>query len=298
MTSEISAAQPTQTTWGQGRRLEFLDFRLHWDGRINRSALTDFFNISVPQASLDISKYLELAPGNAVYDRSSKVYQATANFQPYFPNNVPERYLNELLAIETDIIRPEQSFIGWRPPVAAVPTPVRSVPDRTLIGLLSAIRDKTKVIIRYQSMTTTEPSSRLISPHAIANDGFRWHVRAYCDQREKFIDFVIARILEISVTDVPGADSANDQGWNRVVKLVLCANPALAEGHRRVIELDYGMTDGVIELNCRQALLYYALKRLGLHKFDSDVARPEKQQIALKNYAEVKKFLPRSDAPR
>lgn len=298
MTSEISDAQPAPTTWGQGRRLEFLDFRLHWDGRINRSALTEFFNISVPQASLDISKYLELAPGNAVYDRSSKVYQATANFAPLFPNNVPERYLNELLAIETDIIRPEQSFIGWLPPVATVPSPVRSVPSKTLITLLSAIRSKTKVLVRYQSMTATEPSSRLISPHAIANDGFRWHLRAYCDQREKFIDFVIARILEISATETPGIDCANDHGWNRLVRLVLCANPALADAHRRVIELDYGMVNGVIELECRQSLLYYALKRLGLHKFDSETSRPEEQQIALKNYAEIKEFLPRSDAPR
>jgi hypothetical protein len=297
MTSKFTDTQPTPTTWGQGRRLEFLDFRLHWDGRINRSGLTDFFNISVPQASLDISKYLELAPGNAVYDRSSKVYQATPDFKPYFPTNVSERYLNELLAIETDIIRPEQSFIGWRPPVATVPLPVRSVPNKTLISLLSAIRGKTKVLIRYQSMSSTEPSSRLISPHAIANDGFRWHVRAYCDQREKFIDFVIARILEISITETQGIDSASDHAWNRVVRLVLCANPALAESHKRVIELDYGMTNGVIELNCRQSLLYYALKQLGLHKFDSATDRPEEQQITLKNYADVKEFLPRSDAP-
>lgn len=28
--------------WGQERRLEFIDYRLRWDGQINRSSLTDF----------------------------------------------------------------------------------------------------------------------------------------------------------------------------------------------------------------------------------------------------------------
>ena len=43
--------------WGQERRLEFIDFRLLWEGRLNRADLTTFFRISVPQASLDLAKY-------------------------------------------------------------------------------------------------------------------------------------------------------------------------------------------------------------------------------------------------
>lgn len=296
MTTSLSQTQQTPTKWGQGRRLEFVDFRLHWDGRLNRSDLTDFFNISVPQASLDIARYLELAPGNAAYDRSSKVYLATEQFIPLFPTNSPDRYLNELLAQATDIIRPEHSFIGWLPPVATVPSPIRSIPSSTLITLLSAIRRNTKVSIRYQSMSSVEPSERVISPHAIAHDGFRWHVRAYCERRQTFIDFVIARMLHIVGTDSPGKNATDDEAWHRIVRLVLCANPALAEAHRRVIELDYGMTEGAVELNCRQALLYYALKRLGL--LDASRAKPEQQQIILKNLDEIGEFVPQSSEPR
>ena len=32
--------------WGVERRLEFIDFRLFWDGRINRGDLTEQFGIS------------------------------------------------------------------------------------------------------------------------------------------------------------------------------------------------------------------------------------------------------------
>lgn len=296
MTIPILQAQKAPTKWGQGRRLEFVDFRLHWDGRLNRSDLTDFFNISVPQASLDIARYLELAPGNAAYDRSSKVYLATGQFIPLFPTNAPDRYLSELLAQATDIIRPEQSFIGWVPPVATVPSPIRSIPSAALVTLLSAIRRNTRVSIRYQSMSSVEPNERVISPHAIAHDGFRWHVRAYCERRKAFIDFVIARMLHIVGTDSPGKNATDDEAWHRIVQLVLCANPALAEAHRRVIELDYGMTAGAVELNCRQALLYYALKRLGL--LDTSKAKPEQQQIVLKNLDEIGEFLPRSSELR
>ena len=49
-----------------------------------------------------------------------------------------------------------------------------------------------------------------------------------------------------------------------------------------MIALDYGMQDGKAQINVRRALLYYALKRLGL---DTDPAarQPQDQQIVLLN---------------
>ena len=66
-------------------------------------------------------------------------------------------------------------------------------------------------------------------------------------------------------------------------------NRKLSKSKRKVIELDYGMTDGEVEMHCRQAVLYYLLQRLGLN-FDSGI-KPEAQQIALKNLEEVRRFL-------
>jgi len=50
----------------------------------------------------------------------------------------------------------------------------------------------------------------------------------------------------------------------------------------KVIALDYGMTGGKAEIRVRRALLYYALRRLGL---DTDPAArmPHDQQIVLLN---------------
>ena len=83
--------------WGQERRLEFIDFRLLWEGRLNRADITTFFRISVPQASLDLAKYQEIAPRNMVYDRTQKAYVTTPDFKPVFSSFDSNHYLNELL---------------------------------------------------------------------------------------------------------------------------------------------------------------------------------------------------------
>jgi hypothetical protein len=62
------AAQPEPTTWSQDRRFKFIDYRLRWEGRLRRTDLTEFFNISLPQASADLSKYDRAAPENLKYD--------------------------------------------------------------------------------------------------------------------------------------------------------------------------------------------------------------------------------------
>lgn len=101
--------------WGQDRRLEFIDFRLMWEGRLNRADITAFFRISVPQASLDLAKYQEKAPENAYYDRNQKSYIANASFKPVFATFESNHYLNELIGLETGILSPSESFIGWVP---------------------------------------------------------------------------------------------------------------------------------------------------------------------------------------
>lgn len=56
-------AELNSNKWSRGRRIEFIDFRLSVDGKINRADLVDFFGISIPQASLDLSYYRDLVKG-------------------------------------------------------------------------------------------------------------------------------------------------------------------------------------------------------------------------------------------
>jgi hypothetical protein len=70
--------------WGVRRRLEFIDFRLFWDGRFNRSDLAATFGISAQQASADIGHYEKIAAANLRYDRAEKAYIRTDDFAPAF----------------------------------------------------------------------------------------------------------------------------------------------------------------------------------------------------------------------
>lgn len=275
--------------WGLERRLEFIDFRLQWDGRLNRSDLMEHFGISVPQASADIAAYSERAPSNLVYDRSARVYVASYDFDPVFPTTSAEHYLNDLLALTSSVLPPESSFVGWSPPVAMAASPARSVPHAILVSVVRAIRSRSAVQVLYQSMSRPEPSWRQISPHALGHDGFRWHVRAFCHARGAFRDFVFARALEVREAEPTQVQPEEDVAWHSLVKLVLEPNSGLSASKRRVVELDYAMSNGQVVLEIRRAMLYYVLQRLGLSR-DGEL-RPEAQQIQLKNAPEVRAIL-------
>lgn len=281
--------EPKGLSWGLERRLQFIDFRLRWERHINRIDLTEHFGISVPQASLDIAKYTEFAPSNLTYDRSSKTYIAASSFRPLYQRSSAQRYLAELLATNTGIVEPAASFIGNAPEIDWAPSPWRTINEQTVEAIVKAIRERMAILVSYQSMTSLDESVRLLSPHALGNDGFRWHVRAFCHKRQRFSDFVLARILRIDGFEQSNVDAKQDSHWQTVLTLVLAPHPDLPPAKQRVLELDYGMNNGQVQLPCRQAFLYYTLRRLGLHT--EEASDPLAQQITLKNRDEIQPYI-------
>ncbi len=288
----VNAAEPAEPkglSWGLESRLQFIDFRLRWERRINRMDLTEHFGISVPQASLDIAKYMELAPNNLTYDRSSKTYAAAPGFRPFYQRSSAQRYLAELLTTKMGVVEPAASFIGSAPETDWAPSPWRTINEQTVEAVVRAIRQQESIRVSYQSMTSLDESVRLLSPHALGNDGFRWHMRAFCHKRQRFGDFVLARILRIDGFEATQVDSSQDSHWQTVLTLVLAPHPDLPAAKKRVLELDYGMEDGEVKLPCRQAFLYYTLRRLGLHT--KEAPDPLAQQITLKNRDEIQPYI-------
>lgn len=290
---EIPSAKPERgARWGQDRRLEFIEYRLRWAGQLNRSDLTDFFGISVPQASLDLADYARRAPGNLTYDRSTRTYVLGSEFSPVFKGTNHERYLNDLLRQAYAIESPDESFLGWHPGVAVPPTPWRHLDGRMVGIIIEAIRSNRALRVVYQSLSRLTPFSRKLSPHSLAYDGQRWHVRAYCHARQDFRDFLISRILEIEGAEPDQSRASEDSDWNNLVTIVLSPHPALPETQRRAIELDYGMVGGICKFQCREALLLYVLRQLRLDQPES--TPPEIQQIVLTNRLELEPLLSRA----
>lgn len=288
--NDLEQTRSPRGRWGQERRLEFIDTRLAWEGRLNRSALTDFFSISIPQASLDLAKYMELAPANMHYDPSQKTYVAQPSFKPAFADVSSSRYLAELYALTLRMLSPDLSFLGATPEADVVRHPTRAVPEEYLRQTLAAIREQRTLQIHYQAVNRPEPSERVISPRSLGYDGARWHIRGYCHLRHEYRDFVFARILSLVPGGPPEEPVPADEAWERELDVIIGPHPDLSEGQRRVIALDYGMPRDQLVIPVRQALVYYLLKRLGVA---SKVARPAvEQQIVLLNRDALVPYVP------
>ena len=269
-----------QLNWGAERRNAFIEFRVFWHGRINRSDLMETFGISLQQASLDLSGYSDQWKRNLVYDKSQRAYVRGKNFTPHFITPSAEDYFAQLRAVDQGLVSREQSWISVFPGYGGTPTPARGVAPETLRDMLAAIHEPAALQVTYQSMTRPEPSARWIEPHALAFDGFRWHARAFCQNDQVFKDFLLSRIVEIGKRGAVTVDPQTDTDWHSEVVLEIGPHPDLSPTQRRAIEMDYGMEDGRSQIPVRRALLFYALKRLGL---DTDPAarRPQDQQIVL-----------------
>ncbi|MDQ2104428.1 MULTISPECIES: WYL domain-containing protein [Azospirillum] len=266
--------------------MEFIEFRLFWEGHVNRSDIVNAFGVSIPQASTDLNRYLDIAPANMAYDKSAKAYVRGPDFSPRFLSPDADRYLAQLRSVSDGILDQGETWIGQLPGLGATPALVRSVNPKVLRAVIAAIRRGEALEILYQSMSQPEPRWRWIAPHAIGFDGFRWHARAHSEGDDTFKDFVLSRILETRAIRPATADGNADLDWIEDVVLEIAPHPGLSPSQQRTIALDYGMTEGKSKVRVRRALLYYALKRLGLDTAP-DARRPQDQHIVLINRDEV-----------
>ena len=283
----IADTEPTHR-WSVEQRLAFIERRLYWEGQINRSDLVDHFSISVPQASSDLSAYDSAAPGNMYYDKSAKAYLASEEFRPRAEPSA-RQYLAQLQLLADDVLTPRASWLSRTPAHGIVPRVRRKLAASILRQVLEAIRLKAGLKIIYQSMTSIDPSTRWIVPHAIGFDGHRWHVRSWCHRREKFLDFVMARMLQVLDRREASIDNTADQAWHQTGRIRLGPNPRLTPPQRRAIALDYGMADDCVEIEVRLSLVYYVSRQMLL-----DVAHllpPERAQLVLLNKAELNEKL-------
>lgn len=272
--------------WSTERRLEFIEFRLFWDGRVNRSDLVEFFGISVPQASADLGRYQEVADRNLVYDKRAKSYLITPEFKSVLLELDAQRYLAQLRLIANDILPKQESWLGWMPPYATVPSIARRVDPLKLRKVLDVIRTGSAIHVEYQSLSRPDPLWRWLTPHALAFDAFRWHVRAWCHTRKRFQDFVFARMLSFDETKPDQINAEHDVEWQRFLTFRIGPHPGLGTAKRKAIELDYGMQQGEISVETRISLSFYFMRRFGLDIDPKDV-QPERQHIVLLNREEV-----------
>lgn len=278
--------------WGAEKRLEFIDFRLFWEGAINRADIMQTFGVSVPQASKDLSLYQEHAPHNLIYDKSEKRYFAAANFKPVFFTPTADDYLAQLRILSEKNSHAKDTWLSAVPAFDTLPIPHRQVDPNILRQLIQAVNAKQAIEILYQSMNPNRPELvwRWIAPHAFCSDGLRWHVRAFCNIDHGFKDFLISRILEIRGQQATEADSTKDLEWHTFFDVTLIPNPAYSEHLQKMIAHDYGMKGGKITMPVRYAMLYYFKKMLRLDVAEA-LKNPLEAPVVIENRQEFEAAL-------
>jgi hypothetical protein len=251
--------------WGAEKRLEFIDFRLFWEGVINRADIMKQFSVSVPQASKDLSFYQQQAPNNIIYDKSAKHYYRSKVYKPVFFEPNTQDYLLQLKEHTENTDKDNWISIGCE--IDIMPTPRRKVCPNILQKLLNAVRKNKSISIKYQSMNPNKPDPmwRDISPHAFCSDGYRWHVRGYCHEDNKFKDFLLSRMIEVGDEKEIFSNCEEDRLWYEFFNVLLIPNLQLSDNQKKIIEKDYNMVNGVLSVSVRYSLLYYFFKR---HRLD------------------------------
>ncbi len=277
------------TRWQRDRRA-FIEHRIYWHGSIGLADLMDVMEISRAQASKDLNGYISEHPGHLHYDKSARTYVIGEAFEAHYLAIDAAEHLADLAAIARGAAVPKSDWVVDLPDILSSAIPARCLESSIVRNVLIACTQRRLLDITYQSMSSPDPNKREIAPHGVAHDGFRWHARAWCARDEIFKDFVLGRILACALGDRADVDSDTDKDWLETVTLQIAAHPRLSENQRRIVELDYGMTDGTAAVTVRKCLLYYNLKRLGLDT-GPDARRPQDQHIVLLNPSEVQDVL-------
>lgn len=213
--------------------MEFIEFRLFWEGGINCADIVEQFGVSVLQAPKDLTLYEEKVQGNLVYDKSAKRYKVADSFKSVFMQPSAFTCLAHL-RVEADVLR----------------------------DVLKAVRGGRSIGIFYQSMSAKKLTLewRWISFHALGNDGLRWCIRAFCYIARRFRDFILSRCMKTRKHGLSGTSANDDKLWYD--RFAVAPNLALCAKQRSIVTQDYEMTNGRTEVMVRKALLYYCLKRL------------------------------------
>jgi hypothetical protein len=266
--------------WGIERRLEFIKFRLFWEGHVNRGDLMAAFGISI-KASTDLNRYLGMAPDNMLNDKSASAYVRGDRFQPLFLKPDPASYLSQLRSISDGIVTQEETWIGHCRPSTRSPAPfAASMPIRCATSSKRSVPGK-----RLRSSTSPFPTP----PHAGAGSRrmrSRSTISAGMPGRTASPTAVsrtsCSRILGVRDSRPSDIDAGQDLNWHTHVTLEIGPYPGLSDAQKKVIALDYSMRDGKASMTVRRALLYYTLKRLG-QDTDPAARKPSDQQITLLN---------------
>lgn len=277
--------------WDLLLRYRLIEIIALWEGRLTTNHLTRAFGIGRQQASKDINTYLAKAVDNLVYDKNLKGYKPGPGFRPLFTRGVADEYL-QLLAAQNDLAESISELNIRLPNTEVVAPPARLIRPVVLQRVVRACREKMRLEIVYGSMANPEPETRVIQPHTLVYNGYRWHVRAWCEKNRDFRDFVLTRIHDLpELLTEQTRPVAADEAWNTPVVIEVVADARLSPAQQALVAQDWGFdTDAVLRLPTRAALVTYHLQLFRLLPADGATTALE-QPLVVRNLEALRRWV-------
>lgn len=278
------------------RRFEFIEFQLSWAGRIQRRQLQDQFSISPQQATLDLGEYQDAFPTSVRYDPRQKAYVPTSDYQTELTSGDVDEYLMHLEMYLTGYRDAEEVWPASLPKSDMVAARARAIKPNGFRMVLAAMEASTPLKVSYTSLSSPDRGLRTIVPTAIADDGHRWHARAYDVDRQRYSDFVLSRLEVRGISDVVLMELPHDTDWEDEVKIRLRPDEELPQAKQEQLATEYKMRNGIASIRVRKAMLYYYLRFYGFNPSELEggmIRNKSSFFLQIANLEEVEKWLGR-----
>lgn len=254
-----------------------------WEGNVQPSQLALYWQCSRQHASNKLGEYRREYPQALDYDEARKTYHPADSFTPTHISREANEYLNWLTGYSPVA---QQQLATW-----TLQPPPRSITPQLMRPLVQALREGRRVDVEYGSMSRPGRDGRIIAPHHLVKTSTRWHIRAWCEEKSRFLDFVLSRFHGIpELLGKSDRSVIDDNDWNMEVEIVLAPDPRLSPEIQQTIEQDYGMKNGRLVLLSRACMVNYTLQGLNLDPRKLE-AQAEAQQVVIVNLNDIKPWL-------
>lgn len=278
--------------WATRQRLQYIEILAYYTGIVSRSDVARAFGISDAAATKDLKYYSDIAPENLIYKHAVFGFVPGPRFREVFADLSPARVLPMIEANLTGYEGPYGDHPVFEIAVEHLNLPRRLPGKAVLAQITRAIHACKKLLVSYRSLSGKDiDQKRIIEPHALVNTGHRWHVRAYNERNFDFRDFVLSRFVAAECLDADAESNAQyDDDWMEQVSLQLAPHPGLGETNRQSLLIDYGASDGIIEIHIRRALIGYLLQQLSVDTTADHSMNPRRYQLVVMNRDEIEPF--------
>lgn len=233
-------------SYAKAERLAFIDFKVRYEGLINRGDITDEFGISETIASKDIAEYKNRTDNkNIVLDRTLRSNVITAkSYTPLF--NIKG---NNALDMHFEGFCRNKLMEHDSPNYKRACKTTNTLDPENVARITRSIKNRKKIKCVYISGNSSNHKERILEPVSVYFDGLNWVFRAFDNNidptKAKYKSFHFSRVEKVEETNKSNSASIEqDTEWNTIIPIHLELHPALSDNQKAGLRLDFGMAEG------------------------------------------------------